>query len=306
MRNILLITISFSSVFLVAQQENKMHVKDLDTVKVSLGAFTVEDFIRMSKTDTSFFKAFKNSRITPHLAHSKVLAYTKDGGDKATMKRKSELVVGNQQAIIHVLAETTNGKYYKRNGGAKFYTAAMFEKVFFPKDSLPLDNRVNTAYTQQQADKKNKEAKHYEQLKTFMFNPGNGVEGVPFISKKLNIYEAPMRDKYDFILQKTLYKDTVPVYLFSVKRKNTIKDKAVSIEYIHTYYDRRTMNIIARTYHLKDATLLFSFDIKIRVELMMYQQDYYPTLIHYQGEWSVPLKTPERIEFDIQVNYDDF
>ena len=176
-------------------------------------------------------------------------------------------------------------------------------KFFFPKDSFELKNIVGKAYEQKQPVAKTREEKHYEQLKTFIFSPGTGVEGVPIIGRNLDVFDGKTRKFYDFTISKVSFKDTVPCYLFSVQKKKSVKDSKITIEYIHTYYDRRTMNIIARNYRIIDNTVLFSFDITIKIELDKIKNEYVPLLIQYQGEWDIPLKLPERMYFKKTMQY---
>lgn len=280
-------------------------LNELDTVSVSMKTgFDAEDFIRMTKNDTSFLRAFKNLKYYAHSESSKVRVLEKDGGDKASMDRLSKLARWDNQAVTVITKETTEGKYYKRNGEHKYYTAQMLDKVFFSLDTFTVDNRVGEAYQQQKPSERSREAKHYEQLKSFMFSPGTGVDGVPFIGNKLDIFDGKMKDKYNFKIEKVDYKNSIPCYLFKVELKEETKENEVSIIYIHTYYDRRTMNIIARDYRLKDWTLLFNFDITINIELNYIKGEYLPSLIRYNGDWSVPLKSAERIFFEMKFkNY---
>lgn len=282
--------------------EELLDVK-LDTLSITSSGFTVDDFIRMTKTDTSFYRAFKNLRVFPHIANSKVVAYQKKGKEKGELKRVSELKIENNKSYIHIKSEKTNGKFYNKKGEHIYYTAEMFDKVFFPKDSFTLNNIVGKAYSQKTPSSKSKEEKHYEQLKTFIFSPGTGVDGVPIIGKNLNVFDGKTNKYYDFTISKVNFKDSVPCYLFSVQKKKNIKDSKITIEYIHTYYDRRTMNIIARNYRIVDNTVLFSFDITIKIELDKLKDEYVPLLIEYDGEWDIPLKSPEKMYFKKSIHY---
>ncbi len=290
-------------IFAQYKADNEMLDLKLDTVSITHSGFTVEDFIRMTKTDTSFYRAFKNLRVYPHKAQSNIIAYQKKGKEKGEMNRVSQLKIYRKKSFIEIISEKTNGKFYNKKGEHIYYTAAMFDKVFFPKDSFDLNNVVGQAYRQKQPVEKTREEKHYEQLKTFIFSPGTGVEGVPIIGKNLDVFDGKTRKFYDFTISKVSFKDSVPCYLFSVQKKKTVKDSKITIEYIHTYYDRRTMNIIARNYRIIDNTVLFSFDITIKIELDKIKNEYVPLLIQYQGEWDIPLKLPERMYFKKTMQY---
>ena len=285
-------------------QMSSMH--QLDTVSMEIKGFTPDDFIAAAKKDTSFFRAFKNLRIYNHHQYSKVFVLSKKSTDesqieKASMRRVTRHYNENNLSWITLEDERTKGKYYKNNGDVRFLTSEMFDKIFFIKDTLFASNKVKSPYTQKDPNNRSKKEKYYEQLKTFMFSPGTGVKGVPLIGKKLDIFGEDMKPYYDFTLDKVNYQDSIPCYLFQCARKKEIKESKVVIQYIKTYYDRRTMNIIARKYRLKDRTILFDFDIKMAVHLKKIGKEYFPSIIKYLGNWDVPFKKRERLAFEIKT-----
>jgi len=272
----------------------------IDTIALKVKRdFDAQDFIRMTKEDTSFHRAFKNLKMYPHQSKNSVTIFNKTWDQIAQLKRTATHLSDGKLGSIQIDNETTDGKFYKKNGEHKYFTGEMFDKVFFEKGKFDVDNAVKTNYSQQKPDDRTKKEKYYEKLKTFMFSPGTGVDGVPLIGKKLNIYEGKMVQFYDFKLDKTFFKDSIPCYKFSCKKKADIKENKVVIQNVTTFYDRRTMKIIARSYALKDATSLFSFDIKMYIELKYEFNEYLPVKVKYNGEWDVPLQKPERIKFEI-------
>jgi len=281
-------------------------IAEIDTVSVRIKGFTAEDFIKSTKKDTSFYRAFKNLKIYQHQQYAKVLVLSKKKEDgenieKASMWRKTTHHNKNNRAWITVDSETTKGKFYKKNGEHRFFTGEMFDKVIFYRDTVFASNTVSAPYVQKKPNDRSKKEKYYEQLKTFMFSPGTGVKGVPFIDQKLNIYSEKMRPYYNFTLKKVNYQDSIPCYLFESRKKNDVKESKVVIQYLQTYYDRRTMNIIARKYRIKDRTILFDFDIIMAVHLIKIKKEYFPSSIKYLGNWDVPFKKRERLRFEIKT-----
>lgn len=272
-------------------------------IKVKKG-FNANDFIRMTKEDTSFLKAFKNLKFFPHQSKNEVTIFNKQWEEIAWLKRTAKHNSNGKVGWIDNIVEKTDGKVYKRNGKHKYFTAEMYDKVFFPEGKFTVNNRVDSSYTQQQPESWTRKDKYYEKLKTFMFSPGTGVDGVPLIGKKLNIFDDKMAEFYDFKVEKTVFHDTIPCYKFSVIPKESTPDNKISITRLVTFYDRRTMNIIARSYSLKDNTALFSFDIKMYIELKYDYNEYLPIVIKYNGEWDIPFSKPERIKFQMNCfNY---
>lgn len=270
----------------------------VDTVAVKVRAgFTAEDFIRMTKEDTSFHRAFKNLKMFPHESLSDVEVFNKKWTPIGKLQRTAQHFSDGTQGWITVLSETTDGKIYKRNGKHKYFTAEMYDRVFFATDTFGVSNTVGQSYDQESLKDLSTIDKYYEKLKTFMFSPGTKVEGVPLIGKKLDIFSEKMRPYYDFKVEKTFFKDSIPCYKFSCTKKQDVKNNKVVITKLTTFYDRRTFQIIARSYALQDVTALFSFDIKMYIELNYLFGEYLPKKIKYNGEWDVPFGKPERLKF---------
>jgi|TARA_B100000795_G_scaffold265853_1_gene248233 hypothetical protein len=284
-----------------AQQEVVLDTSFIDTIGISVSnGFAAEDFIRMTKKDTSFYRAFKNLKLFPHISNSEVKIYDKNWGQIAKMNRTADHFSNGKIGWIKVIDENTDGKFYNRKGEYKYFTAEMYDKVFFEKGRFRVSNNVDSAYAQQEVENRSKEEKYYEQLKTFMFSPGLGVEGVPFIGYKLNIFDGKMTKYYDYLLEKTMFRDSIPCYKFTVKIKDGVKKEKVVITNLTTFYDRRTMKVIARSYALKQTTIMFSFDIQMFILLGLQFDEYLPLEIKYNGAWDVPFKKPERISFKMK------
>ena len=274
----------------------------IDTVAVKVkSGFTPEDFIKATQKDTSFYRAFKNLRVFPHREESKIWVFDKEAGEKANLKRSTKHYNQKNYAWIVLLSEKTEGKFYTKKKEHHYFTAEMFDKVFFPRDTFFASNTIINPYQQKKPENRSKTEKYYEQLKTFMFSPGTGVDGVPLIGDKLDIFSPQMRKFYDFTVQKVNFQDSIPCYLFACKRKKEFSESKVVIQSLETFYDRRTMNIIARKYQIKDSNPMFSFDIKMDIRLIKIKQEYFPQLIRYDGQWNIPLKKKEKISFEIKT-----
>lgn len=297
---IFILSICFS---VKAQQEIVLDTSFVDTIGIKVSAgFTPEDFIRMTKRDTSFYRAFKNLKLYPHSSRNQVTIYNKKWKQIGKMDRTATHYSDGNKGWIKINKETTDGKFYKKNGTHKYFTAEMYDKVFFEKGKFSVNNTVDSAYKQKEVANRSKQEKYYEQLKTFMFSPGLGVEGVPFIGHKLNIFDGKMTKYYDYLLEKTMFRDSISCYKFTVKVKEGIRKEKVVISNLTTFYDRRTMKVLARSYALKQTTAMFSFDIQMFIMLGLQFNEYLPLEIKYNGEWDVPFKKPERISFEMKTS----
>ncbi len=297
------LTVFIAILSLYSHGQFMLDTAQVDTVAISYKkGFDVNDFIRMTKTDTSFYRAFKNLKMFPHKSENEVLIFDKKWTQAAQLNREASHISNGKVGWIKIQSENTDGKVYKRNGEHKYFTAEMFDKVFFPKGAYSTDNFVGDPYDQNKMRGLSTKDKYKEKLKTFIFSPGTGVKGVPLIGKKLNIFDDKMAKFYDFTLEKTFFRDTIPCYKFSCIKKENVSENKVVITKLITFYDRRTMNIIARTYALKDKNSMFSFDIKMFIELKYQFEEYLPVKIKYNGEWDVTFKKAERIKFEMNCS----
>lgn len=275
----------------------------VDTVAIKYRKeFNVDDFIKMTIKDTSFYRAFKNLKMFPHISHNEIEIFDKEWDEVGRLNRDAEHFSNGIVGWIEIIKENTNGKVYKKNGTHKYFTAEMYDKVFFEKGEFSVNNSVKESYSQEKMKGLSTKDKYYEKLKTFMFSPGTKIKGVPFIGKKLDIFSERMSKYYDFTIEKTFFKDTVPCYKFSCRKKEDVSDKKITITRLITFYDRRTMNIIARSYALKDITPMFSFDMSMFIQLNYNFGEYLPANIKYSGEWDVPFKKGERIKFEMKCS----
>ena len=298
---IILAFLLFYNSSISAQNVYDTAIVDTVAIKYRKG-FVVDDFIQMTKVDTSFYRAFKNLKMFPHISNNEIEIFDKEWSEVGRINRDAKHFSNGTKGWIEITQEKTNGKVYKKNGTHKYFTAEMYDKVFFEKGSFPVNNSVKNSYSQEKMKGLSTKDKYYEKLKTFMFSPGTKIKGVPFIGKKLDVFSERMNKYYDFTIEKTFFRDTVPCYKFSCIKKNDVPNSKVTITRLITFYDRRTMNIIARSYALKDITPLFSFDMSMFIELNYNFGEYLPATIKYNGEWDVPFKKTERIKFKMSCS----
>src|SRR5207253_10875388 len=111
--------------------------------------------------------------------------------------------------------------------------------------------------------------KHKDQLKMLFFNPGKKIPGIPFIGDKLDVFDEDVAQYYDFSIDTAdLYGQ--PSYVFAIKRKADLRsserDKIV-YDNITTWFNQKTMEIIARTYDLSYDAGVYDFDVHMDVQM---------------------------------------
>ncbi len=64
-----------------------------------------------------------------------------------------------------------------------------------------------------------------------------------------------------------------------------------------TWFNAKTMEIVARNYSLQYNAGIFSFDVAMQVELEKFGNLLVPTHLRYNGNWKVLFKKAERAVF---------
>jgi hypothetical protein len=266
------------------------------TISAALADFKVEDFVNRVKNDTTFYKAFLNLKYFPQKFNSSIVVYNKDDAEKASMTRKSNRVVENDMMWVEIIEEKTKGKIKDKKGDFNYLTADMFDEVFFNVEKEKVSN--NIAQVNQELSRESKIEKHKSQLKKMMFNPGQEIGNVPLIGDKMAIFDDRMVPFYEYRISSQMYGD-VDCYVFTVKSKPESTNKQTVIKELISYFDKETMNVMGREYHLAHATPLFDFDIRMKIQNFILLNQLLPKLIEYSGFWDVPFKKPEVVAFNI-------
>lgn len=263
----------------------------------------VEDFMQKVLVDSSFYQAFINLKYIPHDIRSTLFVRNKGEKEKGKLDRTARQQLDNGQRKVEILTEESNGRIYKKNGYHRYLTAEMYDEVFFPTE--PEDVGPDMTRFEQLEKKGSKMDKYRSQLKKMMFNPGQEIVSVPFIGDKMDIFSEEMIGYYDFSIYSAYTPDSVYCYVFQVDAKDGIRSNKTVIKKMTSYFNKETMEVMSREYRLVNNTLLFEFDIWMKVENDRRGGKLLPRRIQYIGDWDVPFKAAEIISFDIRCrNYD--
>ncbi len=266
-------------------------------VSAGLEDFSPADFIDQIKKDTTFYQAFLNLKYFPHQMKGAMVVYEKDESERGTLKRRAEQHLNEQEEMwVDVTFEETNGKIKKRNGEWKYLTAEMYDDVFFPSAKEKVSNK--RVSMEQELVSGSSIEKHKAQLKKMMFNPGAEIENVPFIGDKMAIFEGEMVQYYDYSIYTYMWEDSIPCIAFACYAKKGMEDETV-IRDMTSYFHQDSREVIAREYRLAHNTILFDFDISMRVVNELQEGWLLPKHITYNGFWDIPFKKPEIISFQL-------
>ncbi len=255
----------------------------------------VARFIEQVKNDTTFYKAFRNLRILEFTSSNDILLKDKKSRPVARMLSKTRQHREGSCRRTEVLQEKVQGDFYQRDGSYSYYTAALYSSLFFAKGIVCGENNLVAGKTFQAQQAKGI-ARHKEQLKMLLFNPGKKIPGIPFVGDKVDVFDRQHRSLYDFSIDYVDYRGE-PCYLFSIQAKSDLRpgqrDKMV-IDKMITWFSVKTMEVLARHYTMSYNAGFYDFSVDIEAELMRYKNWVVPSVLRYVGNWDVPFKERER------------
>ena len=251
----------------------------------------IATFINHIKNDSSFYKAFRNLHILSFTSINDIRMLNKNGGSSASLYGKTKQVKDKNCRRMQVLEEQTTGDYYNENKQLNYYTAQMYASLFFTngitcgEDNIVAGKEFNTAG-------KTGMEKHKEQLKMLFFNPGKKINGLPFMSGKTAIYDDDMATLYDMAVDMETY-NQVNCYVFRqiVKPGN---ESSVVVKEMTTWFDEKTMEVVARNYSISYNALVYDFKVQMEVQMTHAGNLLVPALIRYNGNWKAIFKKRER------------
>jgi hypothetical protein len=254
----------------------------------------VPRFLRRVKNDSSYYKAFKNLRVLSFTSLNSIQMRDKKGAVKASLNSRTRQNRVNGCRTMDVLEEQVTGDFYD-DGDYNYYTGELYASLFFTKGSVCGETNIVSGKERDVRGKKGLE-KHKEQLKMLFFNPGKKIPGIPFIGDKLDVFDEEVAQYYDFSID-TADLEGHPAYVFAIKRKADLRsserDKIV-YDNITTWFDQKTMEIIARSYDLSYDAGVYDFNVHMDVQMQKVGNYLVPRLMRYTGNWYVLGKGRER------------
>ncbi|SIO06948.1 hypothetical protein [Chitinophaga niabensis] len=260
-------------------------------VKAKRIGFDVAGFIKRVEEDTTFYRAFKNLRLVGFTADNDIRVTDKKGGKTiASLKSHTRQIMTGNCRKMEVIDEKTTGNFYTKKGDYNYYTAELYANLFFTHGTVCGDEGGSS---------KGSLARHKNQLKQLIFNPGKPITGVPIVGNKVAIFDRDLMKYYDFSITSEAYTGT-DCYVFSAtmrKNLNSIDRAEIVINELITYFDKETMEIVGRKYSLSYKTMIFDFNVRMNVQMTKKDDLLLPALITYSGTWNVPLKKRETADF---------
>lgn len=258
--------------------------------------FDYKTLLTQIQEDTTFYKAFRNLRILGFSSYNDIKMLDKKGGVKASLSSKTrQNRVGNCRTM-DVLEETVTGDFYDRKKEYNYMTPALYASLFFTKGEVCGENNIVKGRLNGFSDKRGMD-KHREQLKMLFFNPGKKIPGIPFIGDKLDLYDESAHKLYDYKLDIEESHGGL-VYVFSITPKeDKVNSDRVVVDQMVTWFDMKTLEVLARNYSLSYKAGVYDFDVSMEVEMTKFNGYTVPKILRYRGNWDVIFKKRERAIF---------
>lgn len=271
-------------------------------IRATQNGFDISHFIHLIQQDTTFYKAFKTLRLFTYNADNDIRVYDKKGKTiKASLKSETKQVFREGCRVMHVLEEKTTGDFYNKDGSYRYFTAALYANLFFTKGKICGENNIVKGSLEREGSGKNRMQKSIIQLKHLIFNPGEPVEGVPFISKKIGIFEPEIAKHYHFYI-KSASINGEDCYLFEAIPQKGHEGKVVIKEF-KTWLRISDYAIVSRDYTMNYNIGIYDFDVKMHVDLTKIKNQLLPSLITFDGNWHVWTKKREIVKFKTAFYY---
>lgn len=265
---------------------------DSFVISAKEAGFDVLAFIDLVQEDRSFEQAFQNLRLFGFKADHQIRFYNKKGKPTAEYTAETLQEVKDSCRWMQFLkGPTSSGDFLKRNNSYRYFTAKMYDKVFYTHQKTCL------SHSKHKEDAKGLQ-KYYQELKTFIFQPGERVE-VPIVANKTAIFSEELMPYYDYTISQEPYLKQENCWAFTIQVKDyyTQKKKGKTlIKYLKTYFDPNTFQVLGRQYEIINQGMA-SCSVVMSVELTQFNGHYLPKKISYDGTWNIPGKSRETGDF---------
>ncbi|MBI5856930.1 MAG: hypothetical protein HZB42_04695 [Sphingobacteriales bacterium] len=255
----------------------------------------VSRFIDQVKNDTTFYKAFRNLHLLSFTSWNDIRLKDKKGNIKASLLSRTRQVRNNGCRTMNVLDENSSGNFYKEDGSYNYFTAELYAGLFFTKGTVCGETNIvkGTDFNPRSVSGMEKSK---QQLKMLFFNPGKKIPGIPFIGDKIDLFDPDHARFYDFLIDYDDYEGQ-PCYVFSIKVKKDLRSgekNKVVIDSMITWFNSKTMEVMARNYDMSYDAGVYDFDVHMEVQMTKFGDYLVPKVLRYIGNWDVIFKKRER------------
>ena len=258
----------------------------------------VKGFISRVRSDTSFYKAFRNLRILGFSSLNDIRVLDRSGAIKASSYSRTRQTVDRGCRHTEKLSEEVKGDFYEDDGDYRYYTAKLYAGLFFAFDTVCGETNIVRGMERGIAGKSGID-KHKEQLKMLFFDPGARIPGIPFMGNKAAVFDPDNTKLYDLSIDIGDH-DGHTVYIFTVKAREDLSaaDRdLIVIDEMTTLFNYSTFDVLSRQYRMSYDAGVYHFHVSMDVELERWRGYLLPRVIRYVGNWGVLFRQREDCVF---------
>lgn len=295
--NKLLLFLALLSIALGSYAQDIAKVVTLEGINIQAveDDFDTESFIEKVKSDTTFYLAFKALNYYPAKYNGWLTAFKKGEVEKGHISRSAERFREDEWMWVDIDEEEIKGKIKKKNGEYKYLTAETWDEVFYPHEKRRVSMQISRDFDKEKGQ--SKAEKHRMEVKQMMFNPGNEVDGIPLIGKKMGIFDENMHAYYHYSVYSAYYQDSIQCLVFSAEALPDYRKGKTVIKSLSTYFHQETFQVMQREVFLSYYSFPIDFEIYIKVENQLVKEVLLPQKIYYKGFFDIPFMKKEEVEF---------
>lgn len=259
----------------------------------------IKFMIRQTIDDTTFYRAFQRLRRKNYRFSSEVYFYKPEWVPYTFLRSLRDQIIKDGLRTNEIIDEYAARHMKDQKGHYEFYTAQMYDRVFFTDTPAPVPDQWSDAVSESNSAQSRMD-KYVHNLKLLLFAPGTPID-IPLMGNKTAIFTEDRMKFYDYSLRldSTSYKS--PAYVFTIVADPQHAKSETVIKEMETIFHAGSYQILGRTYRLAYKTLIYSFDVTMNIAIEKESGDYVPTRIEYNGWWKVPFKKPELCKFTFQI-----
>lgn len=274
-------------------------ILDSLTITADQSAPDIKSMIAQTVHDTTFYRAFQRLRRVNYRFSSELYFYKPDWIPHTYMRSLREQHIRDGMRTNEIIEEHIDRNLIDRKGEYRYYTARMYDRIFFTDHPVGVPVRWDDDVTDRKEASSRME-KYVQDLKLLLFAPGTEID-LPLMGHKTAIFSDAQMDKYDFSLSVDTTTFAGPVYQFRITADPDQSENETVIKELTTVFDQKTRQVLSRSYRLASKTLLYAFDVSMDIQVRLFPEGYVPTRISYKGWWDIPFKKPEWCRFVFEM-----
>ncbi len=274
---------------------------DSITVTAVRAGWNLDEFILKIKKDESLYEAFRNLRKMNYTFEYQISANRRKGKNAASYVGQFIQNWDGRCRSMYIKSEETKGPWLEPNGDYSFFSATMADRLFLTHGQVC--DQVNTSLSDRKSSSSSGREKYVNLLKHILFNPGSG-EDIPILGHEFELFDPSNSPYYTHSISQIEWSGQSVIIIHSVlnkglkpheERKNIVRE-------LVSYMRKEDKQIIHRSYHLVNHSLILDCDVKISFDVRQHQSSYYVNKCQLEGYWNFPGKKWENASFNISIN----